>query len=200
MDWGAVPVMMQLLRNRGGAVAPQTTPQHVAAQRANQEPWHEAAPETVDNTDDVSTDGRSPSEASSTISEGVSSSSSRTGSSGSTSDGSDSGHENAMHSKYRTSGPFRAASRSPVQQGAAGGAAAGAAAAGGKAVGPELVLEQAAGLACMLCHNPDNHFALVNQGIVPLLVGLLQQGQWSDLPSTMLALSHSGQIAVSALP
>jgi hypothetical protein len=43
-------------------------------------------------------------------------------------------------------------------------------------VGPELVLEQATGLACMLCHNADNHFHLVNQGLVPLLVGLLQQG------------------------
>ena len=46
-------------------------------------------------------------------------------------------------------------------------------------MGPELVLEQAAGLACMLCHNADNHFVLVNQGVVPLLVGLLQQGRWT---------------------
>jgi len=73
--------------------------------------------------------------------------------------------------RYRTSGPFKA-----PQRPASPAAAAAAAASGGRAVGPELVLEQAAGLACMLCHNADNHFLLVNQGIVPLLVMQLQPG------------------------
>jgi hypothetical protein len=181
--------MMQLLRNHG-TVAPSATftPQHVTAQRANQEPWHEAAPETLSNHagDSATTDGHALKAANSSPGSGDSSSSSSGsndisgGTSSSGSNGSSDGRSEAVHSKYRTSGPFRASTRSSAQHGTAQhGTAAGAAAgaAGGKAVGPELVLEQAAGLACMLCHNADNHFVLVNQGVVPLLVGLLQQGK-----------------------
>lgn len=43
-------------------------------------------------------------------------------------------------------------------------------------VGPSLVLEQAVGVACMLSHNPDNHFVMVGEGLVPLLVTLLHKG------------------------
>jgi hypothetical protein len=39
-----------------------------------------------------------------------------------------------------------------------------------------LVLEQAVGVVCMLVHNPDNHFAMVGEGLVPLLVSLLHKG------------------------
>jgi hypothetical protein len=180
--------MMQLLRNHGTAAPSATfTPQHVTAQRANQEPWHEAAPETLSSNhagDSATTDvhalkaTNSSSGSSDSSSSGSNDISGGTSSSGS--NGSSDGRSEAVHSKYRTSGPFRASTRSSAQHGTAQhGTAAGAAAgaAGGKAVGPELVLEQAAGLACMLCHNADNHFVLVNQGVVPLLVGLLQQGK-----------------------
>jgi hypothetical protein len=52
--------------------------------------------------------------------------------------------------------------------------AATAAAAG---LSPSLVLEQAVGVVCMLSHNPDNHFLLVGEGLVPLLVPLLNRGE-----------------------
>jgi hypothetical protein len=55
-------------------------------------------------------------------------------------------------------------------------AAAAAAATSAVSVGPSLVLEQAVGVVCMLVHNPDNHFAMVGEGLVPLLVSLLHKG------------------------
>jgi hypothetical protein len=86
----------------------------------------------------------------------------------------------AFISNVVTSGPFRATPQQPqvppTPPTAAAAAAAGAGASG-DAVGPALVLEQAVGLACMLAHNADNHFMLVNEGLVPLLVPLLQHGE-----------------------
>jgi hypothetical protein len=60
-------------------------------------------------------------------------------------------------------------------------AAAAAAATSAVSVGPSLVLEQAVGVVCMLVHNPDNHFAMVGEGLVPLLVSLLHKGGQSSL-------------------
>ncbi|KAF6258187.1 armadillo-type protein [Scenedesmus sp. NREL 46B-D3] len=54
-------------------------------------------------------------------------------------------------------------------------AAATAAATSSVSVGPGLVLEQAVGVVCMLVHNPDNHFAMVGEGLVPLMVSLLHR-------------------------
>lgn len=90
--------------------------------------------------------------------------------------GTGSTHPQYTSSRNRTSGPFKARKKPQAQPAAAGATAAG----GSKAVGPDLVLEQAAGLACMLCHNADNHFNLVNLGIVPMLVALLQQGTLTE--------------------
>jgi hypothetical protein len=59
-------------------------------------------------------------------------------------------------------------------------AAAAAAATSAVSVGPSLVLEQAVGVVCMLVHNPDNHFAMVGEGLVPLLVSLLHKGRQKD--------------------
>lgn len=172
MDWGAVPVMLQLLRNHG-SIAPHASTQHIAAQHHNPEPWHEAAPlseaaraEAEPANADDAADGAE--------------------SSGSEEEEEEDGVViNAESSSYMTSGPFRAPKRaSPHTPTAAAAAAGGGGGSAGGAVvpalkvvvGPELVLEQATGLACMLCHNADNHFHLVNQGLVPLLVGLLQPG------------------------
>lgn len=47
---------------------------------------------------------------------------------------------------------------------------------GGAPIGPAMVLEQAAGVVCMLSHNLDNHFRMVGEGVVPLLVSLLHRG------------------------
>jgi hypothetical protein len=145
LDWGAVAVMMQLLRFHG-FIAPQADPQHIAAQQHSSEPWQDT-----------------PAHAQTDPAETSSSSSSSSG-----------GARRYDSSKYtRTSGPFKAAKRPSPRATAAAAGGSGA----HKSVGPELVLEQAAGLACMLCHNADNHFQLVNQGLVPLLVALLQQGE-----------------------
>lgn len=142
----ALPVMLQLLRNQGLNV-PVGSAQFITAQRQNPEPWHEAPPNTIDSL--------------------------ASGADADSDSDSDSESESEGHSgRYRTSGPFKA----PQRPASPAAAAAAGAASGGRAVGPELVLEQAAGLACMLCHNANNHFLLVNQGIVPLLVMQLQQG------------------------
>jgi hypothetical protein len=62
-------------------------------------------------------------------------------------------------------------------------AAAAAAASSPVSVGPSLVLEQAVGVVCMLVHNPDNHFAMVGEGLVPLLVSLLHKGELESIQS-----------------
>lgn len=46
-----------------------------------------------------------------------------------------------------------------------------------KAIGPATVLEQAVGVVCALSHNLDNHFIMVGEGAVPLLVSLLRKGK-----------------------
>lgn len=166
MDWGAVPVMLQLLRNHGSIAPHASTQQHIAAQQHSTEPWHEAALEAaMQETESFPADDAADSASDGEEEEGV--------------------VITAESSTYRTSGPFRAPPKRAPQHMPAAAAAAQVAGDSGAVrvpsalkvvVGPELVLEQATGLACMLCHNADNHFHLVNQGLVPLLVGLLQQG------------------------
>ena len=56
-------------------------------------------------------------------------------------------------------GPFKAAKR--PQPAAAAAAAAGS----GAGIGPGLVLGRRLRLACMLCHNADNHFTLVEHAL-----------------------------------
>jgi hypothetical protein len=165
MDWGAVPVMLQLLEYRGRLPKPKPllTPDPdvdtFLAQLRLAQPWRKGnvsqSGEEPDSSDDEYGDEDDELDG--------------------TADGSSTGgtHQQYTSSKYRTSGPFKARKRSQTQPAAAAGATA---AGGSKAVGPELVLEQAAGLACMLCHNADNHFNMVNLGIVPMLVQLLNHG------------------------
>lgn len=104
----------------------------------------------------------------------------------STDDVTDDVTDDGLHSSICTSGPFKAPPVSgPISAAVAASASTPAddpaADAGNSAqgsIGPALVLEQAVGLACMLSHNPDNHFLLVNEGLVPLLMPLLQQGAY----------------------
>ncbi|WIA40542.1 hypothetical protein OEZ86_013887 [Tetradesmus obliquus] len=42
-------------------------------------------------------------------------------------------------------------------------------------LGQHASTHQAVGVVCMLVHNPDNHFAMVGEGLVPLLVSLLHR-------------------------
>lgn len=151
-----MPVMLQLLRNHG-AIIPEGAAQHISVLSQSIEPWQAAAEAAADAAADTTT----------------SDSSSNNSAAGNDDDDGEedtdggSSSSGADDSRHHTSGPFKAAKRpgSPSRS-----------AWSGKVVGPELVLEQAAGLACMLCHNADNHFLLVNQGIVPLLVAQLHQG------------------------
>jgi hypothetical protein len=83
-----------------------------------------------------------------------------------------------------------AAAAAAVSGGARGGAARGRGpGAGGAAAGQRQqqqeqqpdssasLVETCASICCMFAHNPDNHFALVNQGAVVLLVPLLARGE-----------------------
>lgn len=178
---GALPVVLRMLRDRGHRAPPGLTLQPATAPDGKPLAVWQAAHAAYNA---ALAEGAT-SEAASTAAAMAASAAAAAGGSGAAEDASSISSSSLLempqqqeqqeqHAEAGCSSPSSSSSSEQV-------AAAAAAATSAVTVGPSLVLEQAVGVVCMLVHNPDNHFAMVGEGLVPLLVSLLHRGEWGSI-------------------